>query len=121
MIERGAENTMHKTYEGHSGEIEHTTNNASELWAIYNALLELPAHSCILFITDSRLCIGWLNWGWRRKKEHIAVPCELIEDLRDAKHIRWAFRQVKGHGTNEGNNLADRLASDAANRVKYRR
>lgn len=107
--------------EGHSGEIEHTTNNAAELWAIYNALLELPANSCILFVTDSRLVIGWLSWGWRRKKEHIAQPCELIEDLKDAKNIKWAFRQVKGHATNHGNNMADKLASDAANRVKYRR
>ena len=108
--------------EGHSGGIKHTTNNVAELWAIYNALLELPAQSCILFVTDSRLSIGWLGgFGkpWRRNKSHIAEPCELIEDLKEAKGIKWAFRQVKGHRANVGNNMADKLASNAANRVKY--
>jgi ribonuclease HI len=123
-IERGAD-AHHRTYDGFSGEIQHTTNNAAELWAVYNALLELPAHSCILFVTDSRLVIGWLvgfnGKKWRRNKEHIITPCELIDDLKEAKNIRWAFRQVKGHAENEGNNMADRLASNAANRVKYRR
>ncbi len=108
-------------FSSHSGEIKHTTNNAAELWAIYHALLEVPANSCVLFVTDSRLVIGWLNWDWRRKKAHIADPCELIEDLKEAKGIKWAFRQVKGHANDKGNNIVDTLASNAANRVKYRR
>ena len=109
----------------YSGGIDSTTNNAAELWAVYNALLEAPAHSCLLIITDSRLVIGWLRGFngklWRRNKEHIRTPCELIEDLRDAKHIRWAFRQVKGHAENVGNNIVDQAASQKANEIKWSR
>lgn len=103
-----------------SGELENTTNNIAELHAVYHALLEVPAHSCVLFITDSKLVVGWLNQGWRRNKEHIDEPCKAIEDVKHAKNIRWAFRRVKGHADNEGNNIADRLASQAALSAKHR-
>lgn len=107
-------------YEKHSGELDNTTNNVAELYAVYHALLEVPAHSCVLFVTDSKLVVGWLNQGWRRNKDHIRIPCELIEDVKEAKNIRWAFRRVKGHADNEGNNIADLLASQAAFSAKYR-
>lgn len=109
----------------HSGGIEHTTNNAAELWAIYHAIEDAPADACILFITDSRLVIGWLQGfngvKWRRKKAHISHPCDMIDILKEAKNIRWSFRQVKGHATNYGNNIVDQAASNEAFAVKRSR
>lgn len=109
----------------YSGGIKHTTNNTAELWAVYNALLEVPADSCLIVITDSRLVIGWLRGFngklFRRNKEHTRIPCELIEDLKEAKNIKWAWRQVKGHAENVGNNTVDQAASLEANKIKYAR
>lgn len=107
------------------GEID-TTNNRMELLAAINALNVLVEPCEVLLHTDSKYVLdgitrwveGWKRNGWKNASKQPVRNAELWHKLIDAaeRHeIEWHW--VKGHSGNEGNDLADKLASAAAEAI----
>ena len=107
------------------GEID-TTNNRMELLAAINALNVLVEPCEVLLHTDSKYVLdgitrwveGWKRNGWKNASKQPVRNAELWHALIDAaeRHeIEWHW--VKGHSGNEGNDLADKLASAAAEAI----
>jgi ribonuclease HI len=93
-----------------SGHVDNTTNNVMEIFAIYMALLSLPAHTEVLIITDSRLAIGWLRWGWHASKSYIADLVEATHDTIRSMDLKVTYLRIKGHAGTEGNIMVDLAA-----------
>lgn len=94
------------------------TNQISELFAIYWALVRIPGD--IVFYTDSAYAIGclskwWLTWrtnGWKNAKGKTIANKSLIKACLLLMHNREiSFCWVKGHGNNIWNIYADHLAN----------
>jgi ribonuclease HI len=87
------------------------TNNIAELEAIRVALdaVKNPRLPVLLY-TDSSYAHGLLTQGWKARKN-----TALVEEIRSrlAGFSRIAIRKVRGHSGNEGNEQADRLATEA--------
>ena len=101
------------------GHAHATTNNQMELQAAIEALKILKKPCKIKMYTDSKyLQQGITSWidkwqqnNWRKSDNKPVKNVELWQNLQQqiAKHdIIWIW--VKGHGSNEGNNIADSLA-----------
>jgi ribonuclease HI len=106
-----------------SGGDPDTTNNRMELMAAIQSLNVLIEPCSILLYTDSKyVCEGITKWvagwqrnGWKNASKQPVRNADLWHDLiaASARHeIEW--RWVKGHSGHEGNDRADKLASDAA-------
>ncbi len=104
-----------------------TTNNRMELMGAIAALEALSAPCEVVLHTDSQYVqkgIGeWLpNWvrrGWKTAGGAPVKNQDLWQrlDLANARHrVQW--RWVKGHAGNVDNERVDRLARDAAERVR---
>ena len=100
-----------------------TTNNRMEMMAAIMALETLKRPSEVRLWTDStyvrdgimKWIHGWKRNGWRTAAKKPVANAELWQrlDAAVARHqIDW--RWVKGHAGHDGNERADRLASDAA-------
>lgn len=96
------------------------TNNIAELEAIRCALLAVKNKDLpVRLFTDSSYAQGVLILNWKAKKnpELVAVIKKILAAFKDLKIIK-----VKGHAGDEGNELADHLATSAiksaANRFK---
>jgi ribonuclease HI len=99
-----------KSYQFHG---EHGTNNIAELEAIYRGLWlasKLPDN--VLLVSDSDYAVGVIDKNWKAKAN--------VEMIRDIKALRYQLGlkvqiiSIKGHGQDEMNILADKLASEAA-------
>ncbi|MDG0860365.1 ribonuclease H family protein [Staphylococcus equorum] len=120
-------------YKGHKKEIyqgfRNTTNNRMEITAAISALKQMKRKDIPVEIrTDSAyLCncinnrwyVKWMNNGWMtsggKTVENRDLWNELIELINTFNQV--SFTKVKGHSTDEGNNLADKLANDAMDSV----
>lgn len=100
-----------------------TTNNRMELLAAITALENLPEDRSVRLHTDSQYVhSGITNWisGWKRRSWTTAAGQPIKNedlwrrlDVAASKHtVDW--RWVRGHNGNEGNELADRLATRGA-------
>jgi ribonuclease HI len=100
-----------------------TTNNRMEMMAAIVALETLKRPSDVRLWTDSvyvrdgimKWIHGWKRNGWRTAAKKPVANAELWQrlDAAAARHqVDW--RWVKGHSGHDGNERADRLASDAA-------
>ena len=96
-----------------------TTNNQMEMQAAISALKCLKRRSKVKLFTDSKYLqkgiTEWIhNWkknNWLKSDNKPLKNVELWKNLQQEieKHdIIWSW--VKGHSTNEGNIIADRLA-----------
>jgi ribonuclease HI len=88
-----------------------TTNNVAELKAVETALIELKRKDLpVRIYTDSKYVYSLLCEGWKAKKnlELIHAIKNLMSEFPDIKIIK-----VKGHAGIDGNERADRLATDA--------
>lgn len=105
-----------------SGYEKDTTNNRMELLAAIEALNSLKVKSNVELYTDSVYLKNgmneWLpNWianNWRKKHSGEVKNSDLwkmLNTLNEKHNIIWKW--VKGHSTNEGNIIADRLAVEA--------
>lgn len=107
-----------------SGAAAHTTNQRMEIQA---ALEAVRAHAGpIEVVSDSTYVVncfrdrwweGWMARGWRNKAKQPVANRDLWEPLIEAVRAdpaRVRFRWVKGHGTDQTNDLVDRLAVEAA-------
>lgn len=103
----------------YSQSYKNTTNNQMELGAIIIALrmIKNPISSLIIY-SDSQYCIGCATLGWQRKKnkklwEEFDKQLIRVKDLcPDIK-----FEHIKGHNGNKYNELCDKLAVSASQRI----
>ena len=105
-----------------SGAERHTTNQRMELEAALDAVrtIEDPLE----IVSDSTYVVncfrngwweGWLSRGWVNSKKQPVANRDLWEPLVETYRARSiTFRWVKGHGGNEWNDAADRLAVEAS-------
>ena len=105
-----------------SGSEKNTTNNRMELLAAIMSLKKIKNNSEVVIFTDSTYVKNgiteWMkNWkknGWKNSNKKPVKNKDLwvkLDKLCEANNVSWKW--VKGHSTNEFNNLADELATKA--------
>ena len=105
-----------------SGSEKNTTNNRMELLAAIMSLKKIKSNSEVIIFTDSTYVKNgiteWMkNWkknGWKNSNKKPVKNKDLwvkLDKLCEANKVVWKW--VKGHSTNEFNNLADELATKA--------
>jgi len=105
-----------------SGSEKNTTNNRMELLAAIMSLKKIKTNSEVVIFTDSTYVKNgiteWMkNWkknGWKNSSKKPVKNKDLwekLDKLCEANSVSWKW--VKGHSTNEFNNLADELAAKA--------
>ena len=105
-----------------SGSEKNTTNNRMELLAAIMSLKKIKTNSEVVIFTDSTYVKNgiteWMkNWkknGWKNSNKKPVKNKDLwvkLDKLCEANSVSWKW--VKGHSTNEFNNLADELATKA--------
>ena len=105
-----------------SGSEKNTTNNRMELLAAIMSLKKIKTNSEVVIFTDSIYVKNgiteWMkNWkknGWKNSSKKPVKNKDLWEKLNklcEANSVSWKW--IKGHSTNEFNNLADELATKA--------
>ena len=105
-----------------SGSEKNTTNNRMELLAAIMSLKKIKSNSEVIIFTDSTYVKNgiteWMkNWkknGWKNSNKKPVKNKDLwvkLDKLCEANNVTWKW--VKGHSTNEFNNLADELATKA--------
>lgn len=100
--------------------IEITTNNRMELGAvvyIIDKLIDCGETECTI-VTDSTYVVKGVNeWldGWKKKNFKKVKNDDLWKEL-DAllPNIKYTFQWVRGHNKNQFNEMADRIAVEAA-------
>ena len=104
------------------GSEKNTTNNRMELLAAIMSLKKIKSNSEVIIFTDSTYVKNgiteWMkNWkknGWKNSNKKPVKNKDLwvkLDKLCEANKVVWKW--VKGHSTNEFNNLADELATKA--------
>jgi ribonuclease HI len=97
----------------------YVTNNQAEFLALKHALLELQRRGLSEHLnkipTDSQLVVGIFSQSWRAR-----ANLELVMEIRDLlkEFPQLTFAYVRGHNGNQGNELADSLAQEAAESQK---
>ena len=102
---------------------ELTTNNRMELLAVIDALSALKTPCDIKLYSDSKYVVdainqkwleGWQAKNWKLNTKNPVKNIDLWKKLLDVmqKH-KIEFIWVKGHASNEFNNLCDKLAVEA--------
>jgi len=110
-----------------SGFVKNTTNNQMEIIAAIEALQVLKTSCTINLYTDSiylkRGITSWIqNWkknNWQKKDRSPVKNISLWKKLQDKiqeHEVTWHW--VRGHANNHGNNIADKLATEACNHAK---
>ena len=105
-----------------SGSELNTTNNRMELTAVIKALEHYDESREIEVFTDSKYVMqgitewikNWKNNHWKtsQKKDVKNKDLWILLDTVSAKHdIKWSW--VKGHAGDYGNEIADKLATQA--------
>lgn len=103
----------------YSNMYKHTTNNQMELGAIIIALRMIKREIDSLTIyTDSQYCVGCAVQGWKRKKNRV-MWAEFDKQYNRVKDLcpDIKFVHVKGHAGNKYNEIVDRLAVNASQRI----
>lgn len=100
-----------------------TTNNRMEMQAAVEAMRLVEEGGALEIHTDSQYLVngmqkwlpGWVRKNWRtadKKPVKNADLWMLLQRLAEARRVRWVW--VRGHDGNPGNEMADRLAVEAA-------
>jgi ribonuclease HI len=99
-----------------SGNDAYTTNNRMEMMAVIGALkwLKKNKKNYATIFSDSSLLIQTLTKNWKRKKNK-DLWTEIDNNLKGI-NIDWQW--VKGHASNEYNNLADEIAVMESEKAK---
>ena len=106
------------------GAEENTTNNRMELCGVIEGLASLPENSIVNVYSDSQYVVHAFtkNWiaNWQKREFNNVKNKELWIALLDEvdKHKSVNFTWVKGHSSNDRNNLCDRLATAAMYSIK---
>lgn len=108
------------------GELQ-TTNNRMELTAVIEGLASLKRHCHVTIYTDSEYVrkgitewlASWKRRGWKTADNKPVKNVDLWQRLEalEAQHqVTW--RWVKGHAGDPGNERADALANQGAERIR---
>ena len=93
------------------------TNQTMEIFAAMIALLSVKTElESLEIVTDSMYVIGCASLGWKRKS-NIKLWNKFDKVLEDAQKLvktKIKFTHTRGHESDELNNLADELASEAS-------
>lgn len=106
------------------------TNQRAELTAILRALDIAPRHRDVTIFTDSQYSIkcvtewfqSWRRNNWITSSNKAVENKDLIESIldkieeRDKLKVKTFFEWIKGHSKDPGNEAADRLAVNGAQR-----
>ena len=106
-----------------------TTNNKMELTGAIEGLraiknknvpTEVLVDSAYVLNGITSWIHGWMKKGWVNSKKEPVANKELWQELYAEKQkvADITFTKVKGHSTNEGNNMADFLANHAMDEVE---
>ncbi len=109
-----------------SGGHPHTTNNRMELTAAIKALSALTRPCKVRIVTDSQyLKKGVSEWmkkwklrGWMTAKNTPVKNVDLwkaLDEFVSMHEVQWEW--VRGHGEHKENQLVDKMARQAAERV----
>jgi ribonuclease HI len=108
---------------------EYTTNNEMELRAVVEALKVVKDSGAQVSIyTDSKYVVegangwifGWLKNGWKTKAETDVINKELWQELLPIlKQVQIDWHKVPGHVGIIGNERADTIASDFAEKGDF--
>ena len=108
-----------------------TTNNRMELTAVIKGLLCLKERCMVEVYTDSAYVlnafqkgwiVAWENNGWKTANKKPVENQDLWHALLNlTKDHVVHFNKVKGHSTDEINNLCDKLATDEIKKNANRR
>ncbi len=110
-----------------SGSDPCATNNMMEMQAAIEALRAVsPEHSLTIYTDSQYVQKGMTEWvrGWERNgwKTSVGIPVKnadrwiQLRALSKNRSVEWCW--VKGHNGNKGNEIADKLAGEAARRLK---
>lgn len=97
-----------------------TTNNQMEILAIIRALEYITEEvETVNIYTDSQYCLGMITKNWAATK-NVELWKQFWRTEAQAKRFckNIHYKYTKGHHTDEFNNLADRLATDASGYTK---
>lgn len=87
-----------------------TTNNQMEITAAIEGLRNTEVGSRVLLRSDSQYVINTMTLNWKRKKNH-----DLWTQLdRETELRKVTFEWVRGHNSDQLNELADRLANQGS-------
>ncbi|KAJ5293242.1 Mitochondrial carrier protein LEU5, partial [Penicillium atrosanguineum] len=106
------------------------TNQRAELTAILRAIDIAPRHRDVTIVTDSQYSINcvtvwFINWkrnNWMTKDKKPVENRDLVEPIlarieeRNELKVKTLFEWVKGHNKDPGNEAADQLAVNGAQR-----
>jgi len=104
----------------HSGGMPYTTNNEMEAYAILTAAALAKPNERIHIITDSKLCIGWYQRGWKCKNPITEGYIKRYREIVRESNLTVTFQWVKGHSNDEGNDIVDRAAVRASGWIANR-
>ena len=102
-----------------------TTNNRMEIWAAIAVLQALKTKCAVTIYSDSKYLVesvsqGWVyRWkksGWKRNKSEVSNVDLWKQLLKLCQQHEVKFVWVKGHDGNPGNERADELSKQAADR-----
>jgi ribonuclease HI len=107
-----------------SGFDVYTTNNRMELKAVIESLKAIKKPHKIFVYTDSKYVkdgistwiISWKKNGWKGANKKQIKNSDLwkeLDELSSKYNIEWNW--IKGHSGDEFNEIADKLATSAAN------
>ena len=103
----------------HGIPLGYVTNNQAEFLALKHALIELKNQrlSCdpVNVLTDSQLVVGIFSQNWKARA-NLELVVEIRNLLKEFPTLTFAY--VRGHNGNQGNELADSLAQEAADSQK---
>ena len=110
-----------------SGSESNTTNNRMELRAAIEGLNALRRPCEVLLYTDSvylkdgitKWIVSWEKNNWKNANNKEVKNKDLwVELLKAVKRHQIDWNWVKGHEGNEGNEIADKLATQAILKAK---
>lgn len=111
--------------------IGHATNNAGELMAALCGLRAAMSHADenedIILVSDSRYVLSSLFKSGSVGEDDKRPNADVLKEMHKAlvriwdKGCKLRTRWVKGHNTNKGNKMVDRLARTSAKTQQYQR
>jgi len=108
-----------KVHEGNGSEKD-ATNNTMELRAAIEGLKYVKSNpqydgADITLISDSQLVLGFATGRWECKKYHLALLAGTLNGL--FKSLSAQDKWVKGHSGNLYNEMCDKLAGEAREKL----